>query len=105
MDSSSDIEAPRAVNITVARALGAYLVRTQELGAVEGPEGSLTLNPALQPVLEAMHHVLSGGEVEVRILHPGHPALVEELNRRAAQATHEANLLIKAAGFRLTTTV
>ncbi|MCP3136886.1 hypothetical protein [Pyxidicoccus xibeiensis] len=105
MEAPTELEVPRALSITVASALAGYLARTQELGAVEGPEGSLSLHPALQPVLEALHHVLAGGDVEVRIVHPGHPDIVEELNRRAAQATQEANLLSEASGTYLIGTV
>lgn len=96
---------PRTVNVTLASSLGAYLLRTQELGAVEGAEGSLALHPALQPVLEALHHVLAGGEVAVQVLRSGNPDIVAELDRRAAYATLEANILNKAAGGSLTATV
>ncbi|MBZ4417468.1 hypothetical protein K8638_13295 [Myxococcus sp. RHST-1-4] len=72
---------------------------------MEGTVGALVLNPAIQPVLEALHHVLAGGEVEVRVVRAGNPDIVEELGRRAAQATQEANALNQAAGFYLTGTV
>lgn len=101
----TDMDGPRGVNVTLASGLVAYLLRTQELGAVEGAEGSLTLNPALRPVLEALHHVLAGGEVEVYVLRRGNPDLVAELDYRAAHATQEANVLSKAAGSSLTATV
>ncbi|QSQ28456.1 hypothetical protein JY651_39815 [Pyxidicoccus parkwayensis] len=72
---------------------------------MEGPEGSLALNPALQPVLEALHHVLAGGEVDVQVLRSGNPDIVAELNRRATRATRESNILNKLSGHSLTTTV
>lgn len=105
MDGYNDINGPRVVNVALASSLGNYLLRTQELGAVEGPEGSLSLHPALQPVLQAIHHVLAGGEVEVRVVRGGNPDIVDELNRRATRATQEANLINKAAGRSLTATV
>ncbi len=93
---------PRTV--PVAGALEGYLARAQELGAVEGTGGALALNPALRPVLQALHHVLAGGEVDVRILRPGNMDLVSELDQRAEDATQEANALTEA-GFALTATV
>ncbi|AEI63503.1 hypothetical protein [Corallococcus macrosporus] len=76
-----------------ARALADYLARGRELGAVEGPLGARVLNPALRPVLEALHHVLAGGEVSVHILQRGNADLVDELNLRAERATEEASTL------------
>ncbi len=105
MSGYTDMYGPHAVNVTLASGLGAYLLRTQELGAVEGMEGALELNPALHPVLSALHHVLAGGEVEVHVLRSGNPDIVAELDHRAAQATQEANSLHKAAGVTLTATV
>jgi hypothetical protein len=105
VDGCTDITRPRVVNVTLASSLGAYLLRTQELGAVEGAGGSLTLSPALEPILEALHHVLAGGEVQVHVVRGGNPDIVDELNRRASQATQEANILTRAAGLSLTATV
>ncbi|WP_343073320.1 hypothetical protein [Pyxidicoccus fallax] len=105
MDGYNDILGPRIVTIDLASALGDYILRTQELGAVEGARGALEINPALRPVLEALHHVLAGGEVEVRITRAGNPDLVEELGRRAARAIQEANLLHLTAGIYPTVTV
>ncbi|WP_240359207.1 hypothetical protein [Pyxidicoccus trucidator] len=105
MSGYADIHGPSAVNVTLASGLGAYLMRVQELGAVEGAEGSLAVNPVLEPVLKALHHVLAGGEVEVHLLRRGNPDIVAELDHRATQATQEANTLNKAAGVSLTATV
>jgi hypothetical protein len=96
---------PHVVNVTLTRSLGAYLLRTQELGAVEGTAGTLMLNPVLQPVLEALHHVLAGGEVAVRIIRGGNPDLVEELDRRAARALQDAHALHAMTGLPLDATV
>ncbi|HZI12752.1 MAG TPA: hypothetical protein VE153_20385 [Myxococcus sp.] len=96
--------APRVVTATLASALEGYLVRAQELGAVEGTGGALALNPALKPVLQALHHVLAGGEVDVRIVRTGNLDLVSELDHRADEATQEANTLT-GTGYALTATV
>ncbi|WNZ62437.1 hypothetical protein QEG98_00860 [Myxococcus sp. MxC21-1] len=74
-------------------ALTAYLARCNELGAVEGPLGARTLNPALRPVVEALHHVLAGGEVSVQLLQRGNADIVNELNLRAERATEESSSL------------
>lgn len=71
--------------------LTAYLARCHELGAVEGPLGARTLNPALRPVLEALHHLLAGGEVSVQLLQRGNADLVNELNLRAERVTEESS--------------
>ncbi len=85
-------------------ALTAYLARCHELGAVEGPLGARALNPALRPILEALHHVLAGGEVAVQLLQRGNADLVNELNLRAERATEEATRL-GTAGDLLSATV
>jgi len=51
------------------------------------------INPTLQPVVEALHHVLAGGEVEVRVVRDGQPDIFRELQSRAALATSETNAL------------
>lgn len=70
-----------------------YLARCNELGAMEGPLGARALNPALRPVLEALHHVLAGGEVSVQLLQRGNADIVNELNLRAERATEESSSL------------
>ncbi|MFP2960226.1 hypothetical protein ACLEPN_20970 [Myxococcus sp. 1LA] len=62
------------------------------------------LNPALRPVLEALHHVLAGGEVSVHILQRGNADIVNELNLRAERATEESSTF-DAAGDTLSATV
>ncbi|WAM26658.1 hypothetical protein [Myxococcus sp. NMCA1] len=74
-------------------ALTAYLARCNELGAMEGPLGARTLSPALRPVLEALHHVLAGGEVSVQLVQRGNADIVNELNLRAERATEESSSL------------
>ncbi len=102
MKSYYDVKGPRITNLTLASSIGDYILRVQELGMVEGPSGSMALHPSLAPVLEALHHVLAGGEVELKVVHRGNPDIVNELNRRAEQGTQEANAINAAAGFYLT---
>lgn len=86
------------VQLALSSALEAYLQRVRELGAVEGQNGAVELSPTLQPIVEAMHHVLAGGEVEVHVVRGGQPDLFEELRQRAARAIAETNALNQPAG-------
>ncbi|WP_224368597.1 hypothetical protein [Hyalangium versicolor] len=86
------------VQLSLSSALGEYLERVRQLGAVEGVDGAIELSPSLQPVLEAMHHVLAGGEVEVRVVRDGQQDIFQELQRRATHATEQTNALNQGPG-------
>lgn len=90
---SQDSASRRIIHLSFAASLGEYLERVRDLGAMEGHTGSVELNPTLRPVVEAMHHVLAGGEVEVHVVREGQPDIVRELAQRAARATVETNAL------------
>jgi hypothetical protein len=96
---------PRLATLPMASSLLEYLMRVQQLGAMEGGEGGYSLQPQLRPLVEAIHHVLAGGEAEVKVTHRGNPDIVNELNRRAEQATVDANEMNKKAGFYVSLTV
>jgi hypothetical protein len=102
---SQDSEPKRIIQLPFAAALGEYLERVRELGAMEGHNGSVELNPTLQPVLDALHHVLAGGEVEVRFVRNGQADIFKELQQRAARAIVETNALNQASGTRVVTAV
>jgi hypothetical protein len=102
---SKDLDSQRIIQLSFAAALGEYLERVRDLGAVEGQSGSVEINPTLQPVVEAMHHVLAGGEVEVRVVRDGHPDIFRELQQRAALATSETNALNNQSGTIVVTAV
>ncbi len=89
----------RVIGHLMANGIHEYLLRVQELGMTDSGDGKTVLNPSLQPVIKALHHVLAGGEVEVNVKHPGHPDLVGELNRRAEDANREAAEINQRAGF------
>ncbi|HEX8698568.1 MAG TPA: hypothetical protein VF815_07015 [Myxococcaceae bacterium] len=95
---SNDSQEPRVVQLPVSSALAEYLQRMQELGAVQGTAGALELNPTLAPVLNALHHVLAGGAVEVRITRGGQSSLVKELQEHAERTLTETNELSQEAG-------
>lgn len=90
---SQDSAARRIIQLSFSAALGEYLERIRDLGAMEGHPGAVELNPTLRPVVEALHHVLAGGEVEVRVVRAGQPDIVRELEQRATRATEETNAL------------
>ena len=71
----------------------AYLARLVELGLFEGPRGEFSLSPAVAPLVDALHQVLAGGEVLVKVTVPGHAPVVEGLQRQLACANVEANAL------------
>ncbi|MDC0712054.1 hypothetical protein POL68_26535 [Stigmatella sp. ncwal1] len=81
------------VPLSFTPSVGTYLQRLQALGAIEGSGMSLTFSPHIHPVLEALHHVLAGGEVEVRITRAGQADIVEELNALAEQVLEESRAL------------
>jgi len=91
--------------LALSSAFGEYLKRVQDLGAMEGQHGAVELNPTLQPVLEALHHVLSGGEVEVRVVRGGQPDIFQELQERAAKATEETNAINQPVGTLILTAI
>jgi hypothetical protein len=95
----------RIIQLSFASALGEYLERVRDLGAVEGHNGFVEINPTLQPVVEAMHHVLAGGEVEVRVVRNGQSDIFRELQHRAARATSETNALNQSSGTMVVTAV
>ncbi|MBI3799819.1 MAG: hypothetical protein HY268_22955 [Deltaproteobacteria bacterium] len=94
---------PRFETVQVQLASNAYMYlrRAFELGALEGPSiGQMKLHPAVQQLMQAIHHVLAGGELEDRLLkNEGDPAIVEELERRMKQVIEETNLINDEAGF------
>lgn len=99
------VEPRRIIHLRFAAALGEYLERARQLGAMEGHFGAAELNPTLQPLVDALHHILAGGEVEVRVVHPGQPDIVQELRQRATRATAESNALHEATGNPVVTAV
>ncbi|ADO68018.1 hypothetical protein [Stigmatella aurantiaca] len=81
------------VPMSFTPSVGTYLQRVQALGALEGSGETLAFSPHIHPVLEALHHVLAGGEVEVRIVRSGQATLVEELNALAERVLEESRAL------------
>ncbi|MSQ47733.1 MAG: hypothetical protein EXR78_04975 [Deltaproteobacteria bacterium] len=68
---------------------------------MEGALGNIAVNPDLKPVLEALHQVLAGGSIEIKIAQVGNLDIVAELNRRLERATAEANIINKKSAYTL----
>src|SRR5262245_4892467 len=66
--------------------------------AVEGPRGKLGINPHLDPLIEAIHHALAGGEVSVTINKPGLPTKVREFGGLQETAIKQTNALLTEIG-------
>jgi hypothetical protein len=79
----------------------AYQIRLLQLGALEGALGNIAVNPDLKPVIEALHQVLAGGTVEIKIAQAGNLDIAAELNRRLERATAEANAINKQSEYTL----
>jgi hypothetical protein len=80
----------------------AYLMRLLQLGAIEGRLGAMDLHHDLKPVFDAMHAVLAGGTVEIKILHRGSPDIVNELRGLLEQTRRDGNEINEKAGYYLT---
>jgi hypothetical protein len=98
-------QGPTTVNYTVTSSLYDYIMRCLALGAIEGPIGAHDLAPALKTILNAAHHYLAGGEVEIKIVRRGNPDIVSELDGRFARVHKDANEINEAAGYYVAGTV
>ncbi len=92
------------VGTQLTPALYQYLNRLIELGIFEGPIGNMSINPSIQPLVDAIHQVLAGGSVNVQVTTPGSAAIVAELADLIQEGTDQANEINKKVGFYLTAT-
>ena len=89
------------VSLNVALGVATYVSRVVDLGVVVGEIGQTDLNPRLEGVKEALHHILAGGEVRIEIVKSGVTQTVGELNQLLEKAYHESDEINKQAGYRL----
>lgn len=101
-ENGNGVMGPRMVGYQLSQGNYEYLMRILELGALEGPLGEMRPNEALRPIFEALHHVMAGGEVDVKVTRRGNPDIVNDLNRRLEKGTAEANEINRRAGFYVT---
>ena len=101
--SYTDQTGPTTVAYTLSHASYHYMWRLIELGAVEGSKlGEMKLASDLEPVVDAMHQVLAGGAVEIKVTRKGNADIVNELKNRVNQSTVDGNAINKAAGYYVT---
>lgn len=93
---------PMLVTYPAAVSMLEYILKAKELGAFAGTVGEMTVNPFLEPVLQALHEVLAGGQVEVKITQRGSPEIVAKLNEMATKATTDSNEINKRSGYYVT---
>ena len=97
--SYSDHNGPTTVSYTVVSSMWAYIQRCIELGAIEGPIDDHDLEPQIRHIVRCAHHILAGGEVEMKIIRKGNPDIFNNLESRMDEVKQEVNAVNKAAGY------
>ena len=95
-------QGPQLVAYNMAASGYEYLKRLISLGAIEGTIGDMRLAEDVQRVVDALHTVLAGGEVEIRVVHRGNQDIANELRARLDAAGRDANEINKKSGFYVT---
>ncbi len=93
---------PTLVTYPLARSTYEYIMRVKELGALEGALGHMTLLPALQPLVDAIHTILAGGAVDITVTQRGNPDIINQLTTMFAQGTKDANYINEKSGYYVT---
>jgi hypothetical protein len=88
---------PSVVGVNLAVSSYEYLQRLHDLGLFEGPAGRENLHKDLRPLIEAFHHVLTGGKIEVRVARSGNATLLKELNDHLGRSIRETNQINQLA--------
>ena len=83
----------------------AYMVRLLD-GAIVGAPSNVAINPTIQPLVDALYHVLAGGSVKetaqgVLTITQGLPTVVADLKKMEASCTANINATNRAAGYSL----
>lgn len=93
---------PTLVSYPLARSAYEYIMRMKELGALEGALGHMTLLPAMEPIVAAIHTILAGGAVTVEVTQRGNPDIINQLNAMFAQGSKDANTINEKSGYYVT---
>jgi hypothetical protein len=88
---SNEANTSRPETIPVARASRQYLAELNALGLLQGQAGNKALRGQLEPVMNALHHVLAGGRVQVEVVEAGSASTVEDLDRLLQESVRETN--------------
>lgn len=95
--ASSAAEKHPVQSIRVARETKEWLSAMTDQGAIIiGAKGRLSLEPRVRTLLEGLHVVLSGGEVEVKMVRRGRAALKKRLDAKLANALRASGRLTAA---------
>jgi hypothetical protein len=76
----------------------AYFEKLLQLGLYEKTARGVDLSPDIRPLMEALHHALSGGKVEVRVVQPGIPETLTELTKLLETARQEVGTVNQLMG-------
>jgi hypothetical protein len=81
-----------------------YLSRLLGLGVTMGAPANVSINPTIQPLVDALYEVLAGGSVTVTApgvltIGSGVPAVVAELRQKEAETITAINTTNAAVGY------
>jgi hypothetical protein len=79
----------------------AYLEKLLQLGLYEKSARGVDLSPEIRPLLEALHHALTGGKVEIRVVQPGVAETITELTKLLETARQEVATVNQLMGAEL----
>jgi hypothetical protein len=82
----------------------AYLSRLLQLGAIVGAPSNVSINPTIQPLVDALYEVLAGGSVTstapgVLTITSGVPTVVADLKKMQADSIASINTTNNALGY------
>jgi hypothetical protein len=98
------VSTPRSSTILYPMTPAAFACfrRYSDLNAVSSVRTELELSPQVRDLLGAAHHILGGGRVAIRVVTPGRPEIVEELDACARTAVEQANAITRENGVYMT---
>lgn len=76
----------------------AYFEKLLQLGLYEKSAKGIDLSPELRPIMEAIHHALAGGKVEVRVVQDGVAETITELTGLLETARQEVTTVNQLMG-------
>ncbi len=78
--------------VAITREVMAWLEAMMVHGAITvDPSGRGDLSPGVKQVVEALHEVLAGGTIDVRVVTPGDSAIRADLTQKLQDAMGAAN--------------
>lgn len=83
----------QTAQITTTVAGEAYFKRLMELGVFEGVPNNMKVSAECKPLIEALHHVLAGGQVSVEVTTPGNQKVFGDLQDRLDKTFQQANAI------------